>query len=53
VPAAPKPQIVVEVETRGRVRASPVARRLAAARGIDLAAITGSGPLGAIILYDL
>jgi len=53
VPAAPKPQIVVEVETRGRVRASPVARRLAAARGIDLAAITGSCPLGAIILYDL
>ena len=53
VPTAPKPQIVVEVETRGRVRASPAARRLAAARGIDLAAITGSGPLGAIILYDL
>ena len=53
VPAAPKPQIVVSVETRRRVRASPAARRLAAARGIDLAAITGSGPLGAIILYDV
>ncbi|MGA8653695.1 MAG: dihydrolipoamide acetyltransferase family protein [Xanthobacteraceae bacterium] len=53
VPAAPKPQIVVSVETRVRVRASPAARRLAAARGIDLAAITGSGPLGAIILCDV
>ena len=38
---------------RGRVRASPAARRLASARGIDLRAITGSGPLGAIILCDV
>ena len=35
------------------VRATPLARRLAAARGIDLAAITGSGPSGRITKADL
>src|ERR1700757_4254759 len=29
-----------------RVNASPVARRVAAARGVDLSAVTGSGPGG-------
>jgi pyruvate dehydrogenase E2 component (dihydrolipoamide acetyltransferase) len=38
---------------RPRQRASPAARRLADARGIDLADLTGSGPDGAITLADL
>ena len=37
----------------GRVRASPLARRLAAEYGLDLASITGSGPLGRIERRDI
>jgi pyruvate dehydrogenase E2 component (dihydrolipoamide acetyltransferase) len=39
--------------TIGRRRASPAARRLAQMRNIDLAAIAGSGPAGAIIFRDI
>ena len=37
----------------GGARASPAARKLAAERGIDLAALTGSGPGGTIQLADV
>ena len=37
----------------GRMRASPAARQLASVRGIDLSAVTGSGPLGAILRADI
>ncbi|HEX6420285.1 MAG TPA: dihydrolipoamide acetyltransferase family protein [Acidimicrobiales bacterium] len=37
----------------GRVRASPLARRRAAERGIDLPAVAGSGPGGAVVAADL
>jgi pyruvate dehydrogenase E2 component (dihydrolipoamide acetyltransferase) len=36
-----------------RVKASPLARRLAEQRGIDLAGLTGSGPGGRIVKADL
>ncbi len=36
-----------------RIPASPKARRLAAERGLDLAAISGSGPEGAILAADV
>lgn len=36
-----------------RPLASPAARRLAAARGVDLAALTGSGPGGAVVSADV
>jgi pyruvate dehydrogenase E2 component (dihydrolipoamide acetyltransferase) len=36
-----------------RIIASPLAKRLAAAQGIDLATITGSGPNGRIVKADL
>ncbi len=36
-----------------RVKASPVARRIAGDRGLDLAAISGSGPEGRIIKRDV
>ena len=36
-----------------RVKASPLARRIARERGIDLAAITGTGPEGRVIAEDV
>jgi pyruvate dehydrogenase E2 component (dihydrolipoamide acetyltransferase) len=37
----------------GRVKASPLARRIARERGLDLAALAGSGPGGRIIKADV
>ena len=37
----------------GRVKASPLARRLAREKGIDIAALQGSGPEGRIIAEDV
>ncbi|MBL4853297.1 MAG: pyruvate dehydrogenase complex dihydrolipoamide acetyltransferase [Robiginitomaculum sp.] len=37
----------------GRIKASPLAKRMAKERGLDLAAITGSGPYGRIIKVDI
>ncbi len=37
----------------GEVRASPIARRLARERGIDLATLTGTGPGGRIVEADV
>ncbi len=37
----------------GRVKASPLAKRMAAERGIDLARISGSGPEGRVVARDL
>ncbi len=37
----------------GRVRASPLARRIARERGLDLATVRGSGPEGRIVKRDL
>jgi pyruvate dehydrogenase E2 component (dihydrolipoamide acetyltransferase) len=37
----------------GRVKASPLARRIARERGIDLAALTGTGPEGRIVAEDV
>ena len=45
-PATPKP-------AGARVFASPLARRIAAERGIDLGQITGSGPHGRIVKSDV
>ncbi|MFT4175534.1 MAG: pyruvate dehydrogenase complex dihydrolipoamide acetyltransferase [Luteolibacter sp.] len=36
-----------------RVKASPLARKVAAEKGVDLAALTGSGPAGRIIKNDV
>ena len=36
-----------------RVRVSPLARRIAAEKGVDLSAVTGSGPGGRIVRRDL
>ena len=37
----------------GRVLSSPLARRIAAAKGVDLTAVAGSGPAGRVIARDV
>jgi pyruvate dehydrogenase E2 component (dihydrolipoamide acetyltransferase) len=48
-PAAPAPTPTAG----GRVKASPIARRIARERGLDLHAIAGSGPGGRIVKADV
>ena len=48
--AAPAP---VARQAGERIKASPLARRLARQKGINLAAITGSGPNGRIVQADI
>ena len=50
---APAPPIAGVPGVAGRGRVSPAARRLAASRGVDLAAIVGSGPAGEIVRTDV
>ncbi len=53
-PAAPKPAVPAPAAAPGaRVKASPLARRMAAERGVDLAHVQGSGPGGRIVMRDL
>ena len=52
LPAAPTPPPAAP-GAAVRIPASPAARRLAEERGIDLSAITGSGPVGAITSPDV
>jgi pyruvate dehydrogenase E2 component (dihydrolipoamide acetyltransferase) len=40
-------------EGDGRVKASPIARRIAAEKGVDLGALQGSGPGGRIVKADV
>jgi pyruvate dehydrogenase E2 component (dihydrolipoamide acetyltransferase) len=37
----------------GRMRVSPRARRLATERGLDITSLTGSGPLGRVLIADV
>ena len=53
---APAPAPVAESPSAspdGEVRASPIARRLAREKGVDLANLTGSGPGGRIVEADV
>ena len=49
-PAAPAPAAKAD---GGRIFASPLARRIAAGKGIDLSALSGSGPRGRIVKADV
>jgi pyruvate dehydrogenase E2 component (dihydrolipoamide acetyltransferase) len=51
--APPSPAAPARVESGDRIIASPLAKRLAAAQGIDLSGIKGSGPNGRIVKADL
>lgn len=50
-PAAEAPK--VEAAPDGRVKASPLARRMAKERGVDLAAVVGTGPDGRVVAEDV
>src|SRR5581483_11120392 len=53
-PAAPVPATVPRTPADAtRVKASPLARRLARERGVDLALVTGTGPGGRVTKRDL
>jgi pyruvate dehydrogenase E2 component (dihydrolipoamide acetyltransferase) len=56
-PAAPveaKPAPATPVASSGeRVKASPLARRIASEKGVDLGALSGSGPNGRIVRADV
>jgi pyruvate dehydrogenase E2 component (dihydrolipoamide acetyltransferase) len=52
-PAAPPAPAAAPQPEQPRARVSPAARRLAEARGIDLATIAGTGPGGAIVRADV
>ncbi|MBC8339285.1 MAG: pyruvate dehydrogenase complex dihydrolipoamide acetyltransferase [Rhodospirillales bacterium] len=52
--AAPAPSALPpSAPTGSRVIASPLARRIAAEKGIDLSTVTGSGPKGRIVKRDV
>ena len=58
-PKTPHPEVPPQMASKGaqssgsRVFASPLARRLAKQKGIDLAALRGSGPHGRIVSKDV
>ena len=52
-PVAPVPDAPAAVARLGEVRATPIARRLAREKGIDLALVTGTGPGGRITEGDV
>ncbi|MCD2315462.1 pyruvate dehydrogenase complex dihydrolipoamide acetyltransferase [Sphingomonas sp. IC-11] len=47
------PQVKPQNTGGDRVKASPLARRIAAEKGVDLAGVTGSGPNGRIVKADV
>ena len=49
---SPQPSIATPIQD-GEVRASPIARRLAKERGIDLSRVSGTGPGGRIVEQDV
>ncbi|MEQ1551487.1 pyruvate dehydrogenase complex dihydrolipoamide acetyltransferase [Sphingorhabdus sp.] len=50
--AAPAPAALVAA-SGDRIKASPLARRIAADKGVDLAGLTGTGPNGRIVKADV
>src|SRR6185369_7966110 len=48
-----EPEQSVESANGGRVKASPLARRIARERGIELSALRGTGPEGRIVAEDV
>ncbi len=51
--ASTSPPAERQGDGNGRVKASPIARRIAEEKGVDLATLTGSGPGGRIIKVDV
>lgn len=51
--AEPAPKVTPSTSDDGRIKVSPLARRLAEQKGVDLGALIGSGPGGRIIKADI
>jgi pyruvate dehydrogenase E2 component (dihydrolipoamide acetyltransferase) len=51
--ARAEPEVAEEGRDGGRVKASPLARRIARERGIDLSGLSGTGPEGRIVAEDV
>jgi pyruvate dehydrogenase E2 component (dihydrolipoyllysine-residue acetyltransferase) len=51
--ATPPPSDLPSFRPSVRIKASPLARKIAAERGVDLAVVSGSGPEGRVIRRDL
>jgi pyruvate dehydrogenase E2 component (dihydrolipoamide acetyltransferase) len=51
--AAPAPKAAPVSTPGGRLRASPLAKRMARERGLDLSQVQGSGPYGRIVKSDI
>jgi pyruvate dehydrogenase E2 component (dihydrolipoamide acetyltransferase) len=52
-PPGEEAQAPAPTRTDGRVKASPLARRIARERGVDLASLQGTGPEGRIVAEDV
>ena len=52
-PSAEPERVAGTVPVDGRIKASPLARRIARERGVDLAALSGTGPEGRIVAEDV
>jgi pyruvate dehydrogenase E2 component (dihydrolipoamide acetyltransferase) len=52
-PSPPATEPAPPARAGGRVKASPLARRMAKERGIDLASLSGTGPDGRIVAEDV
>jgi pyruvate dehydrogenase E2 component (dihydrolipoamide acetyltransferase) len=50
---APRTEVAEQRQDGGRVKASPLARRIARERGIDLSGLRGTGPEGRIVAEDV
>ena len=51
--SAPEPLEILPARTSGRVYASPLARRIAVERGVDISRLNGRGPNGRILKADV
>jgi len=53
LPSAPRPVSRAAAASNVRVKASPLARKIAAEKGVDLTSLEGSGPGGRIVRADV
>ena len=52
-PAEPEPEPAPQANGGERVKASPIARRMASEKGLDLSSLSGTGPGGRIVKADV
>ncbi|MEX2364784.1 MAG: pyruvate dehydrogenase complex dihydrolipoamide acetyltransferase [Balneolaceae bacterium] len=51
--SSPKEETAESTDTNGRIKASPLAKKMAEDKGIDLESVKGSGPEGRIVKKDI